>query len=74
MQLDYTFERQLELEREAASSQAWQQGLEQGMQSGRAKERLAMIRNMVAQGYDKKFIMQFGYTEEEYFRAMDTDQ
>ena len=30
MQLDYTFERQLELEREAASSQAWQQGLERG--------------------------------------------
>ena len=74
MQLDYTFERQLELEREAASSQAWQQGLEQGIQSGRAKERLAMIQNMIAQGYDKKFIMQFGYTEEEYFRAMDTAQ
>ena len=34
MQLDYTFERQLELEREAASSQAWQQGLEQGLTKG----------------------------------------
>ena len=37
MQLDYTFERQLELEREAASSQAWQQGLEQGMERGLSK-------------------------------------
>ena len=26
MQLDYTFERQIELEREAASSKAWEQG------------------------------------------------
>ena len=34
MQLDYTFERQLELEREVASSQAWQQGLEQGLTKG----------------------------------------
>ena len=34
MQLDYTFERQLELEREAASSQAWQQGLERGIEQG----------------------------------------
>ena len=34
MQLDYTFERQLELEREAASSQAWQQGMEQGIERG----------------------------------------
>ena len=37
MQLDYTFERQLELEREAASSQAWQQGLEQGIEQGITK-------------------------------------
>ncbi len=37
MQLDYTFERQLELEREAASSQAWQQGMEQGMERGLTK-------------------------------------
>ena len=34
MQLDYTFERQLELEREAASSQAWQQGMERGLTKG----------------------------------------
>ena len=37
MQLDYTFERQLELEHEAASSQAWQQGLEQGIEQGLTK-------------------------------------
>ena len=62
MQLDYTFERQIELEREAASSRAWEQGREQ--------ERLAMIRKMIAQGYDKQFIMQFGYTEDEYQNSM----
>ena len=39
MQLDYTFERQLELEREAASSQAWQQGLERGRTEGREQGR-----------------------------------
>ena len=62
MQLDYTFERQIELEREAARSRAWEQGREQ--------ERLAMIRKMTAQGYDKQFIMQFGYTEDEYQNSM----
>lgn len=73
MQLDYTFERQLELEREAASeaaSRAWEQGVERGIQRGLEQERLAMIRKMLAQGYDKQFIMQFGYTEEEYQKSM----
>ena len=30
MQLDYTFERQIKLEREAARSKAWEQGMERG--------------------------------------------
>ena len=34
MQLDYTFERQIELEREAARSKAWEQGMERGMERG----------------------------------------
>ena len=29
-----------------------------------------MIRKMIAQGYDKQFIMQFGYTEDEYQNSM----
>ena len=66
MQLDYTFERQIELEREAARSKAWEQGMERGIE----QERLAMIRKMIAQGYDKQFIMQFGYTEDEYQNSM----
>ena len=74
MQLDYTFERQIELEREAARSKAWEQGMErgieQGLERGIEQERLAMIRKMIAQGYDKQFIMQFGYTEDEYQNSM----
>ena len=74
MQLDYTFERQIELEREAARSKAWEQGMErgieQGIERGIEQERLAMIRKMTAQGYDKQFIMQFGYTEDEYQNSM----
>ena len=31
---------------------------------------MAMIRKMIAQGYDKQFIMQFGYTEDEYQNSM----
>ena len=34
MQLDYTFERQIELEREAARSKAWEQGMERGIEQG----------------------------------------
>ena len=64
MQLDYTFERQIELEREAARSKAWEQGMErgieQGLERGIEQERLAMIRKM----------MQFGYTEDEYQNSM----
>ena len=48
MQLDYTFERQIELEREAASearSKAWQQGLEQGIEQGRLREIIAFVRD-----------------------------
>ncbi len=82
MQLDYTFERQIELEREAARSKAWEQGMERGIEQGIEQgierglergieqERLAMIRKMIAQGYDKQFIMQFGYTEDEYQNSM----
>ena len=78
MQLDYTFERQIELEREAARSKAWEQGMERGIEQGIERglergieqERLAMIRKMTAQGYDKQFIMQFGYTEDEYQNSM----
>ena len=40
MQLDYTFERQLELEREAASSQAWQQGMDRGLTKGLERGRI----------------------------------
>ena len=50
MQLDYTFERQLELEREAASSQAWQQGLEQGLTTGMERGRLQEIFISVQEG------------------------
>ena len=50
MQLDYTFERQLELEREAASSQAWQQGLERGRTEGRLQGRLQEIISFVQDG------------------------
>lgn len=48
MQLDYTFERQIELEREAASeasSKAWKQGLEQGIEQGRLREIIAFVRD-----------------------------
>ena len=54
MQLDYTFERQLELEREAASSQAWQQGMERGLtkglERGRTEGRLQQIILFVENG------------------------
>ena len=53
MQLDYTFERQLELEREAASSQAWQQGLEQGLTTGMERGRI------------QKVILRFGHIIEQ---------
>ena len=45
MQLDYTFERQLELEREAASSQAWQQGMERGRTEGRLQQIILFVEN-----------------------------
>ena len=54
MQLDYTFERQLELEREAASSQAWQQGMDRGLtkglERGRTEGRLQEIFMSVQEG------------------------
>ena len=53
MQLDYTFERQLELEREAAN-EAWRRGcteaLERGRTEGREQGRLQEIISFVQDG------------------------
>ncbi len=48
MQLDYTFERQLELEREAASEatdRAWQQGHTEGRSEGRLQEIISFVQD-----------------------------
>ena len=48
MQLDYTFERQLELEREAASEatdRAWQQGRTEGRSEGRLQQIILFVQN-----------------------------
>ena len=50
MQLDYTFERQIELEREAARSKAWEQGMERGIERGIERGRLQEIFTSVQEG------------------------
>ena len=50
MQLDYTFERQIELEREAARSKAWEQGMERGIEQGIERGRLREIMAFVQDG------------------------
>ena len=50
MQLDYTFERQIELEREAARSKAWEQGMERGIEQGIERGRLREIIAFVQDG------------------------
>ena len=50
MQLDYTFERQIELEREAARSKAWEQGMERGIERGMERGRLREIIAFVQDG------------------------
>ncbi len=64
MQLDYTFERQIELEREAARSKAW----EQGMERGRLREIIAFVQDgdiSVERGAQKA-----GMTVDEFQKVM----
>ena len=76
MQLDYTFERQIELEREAARSKAWEQGMErgieqgieQGIERGRLREIIAFVQDgdiSVERGAQKA-----GMTVDEFKKVM----
>ena len=76
MQLDYTFERQIELEREAARSKAWEQGMErgiergieQGIERGRLREIIAFVQDgdiSVERGAQKA-----GMTVDEFQKVM----
>ena len=71
MLLDYTFERQIELEREAASeanSRAWQQGREEGIERGRLQEIFLSVQEgdySVERGAQKA-----GMSVDEFQRAM----
>lgn len=52
MQLDYTFERQIELEREEATEEGWKRGLEQGLE----QVKLDLIRKKIAKGKSMELI------------------
>ena len=68
MQLDYTFERQIELEREAARSKAWEQGMERGIERGRLREIIAFVQDgdiSVERGAQKA-----GMTVDEFKKVM----
>ena len=68
MQLDYTFERQIELEREAARSKAWEQGMERGIERGRLREIIAFVQDgdiSVERGAQKA-----GMTVDEFQKVM----
>ena len=71
MQLDYTFERQIELEREAATAatgRAWKQGMERGIERGRLREIIAFVQDgdiSVERGAQKA-----GMTVDEFKKVM----
>ncbi|MDD6480774.1 MAG: hypothetical protein PUF65_00650, partial [Lachnospiraceae bacterium] len=77
-QLDYTFDRQIALEREEAvregleqgRAQGLEQGLEQGRTQGRTQERRDAILNMITLGIPKETILKM-YSEEEYQKAQE---
>lgn len=60
MQLDYTFERQIELEREEATEEGWKRGLEQGLaqglEQGLEQGTLDLIRKKIAKGKSMELI------------------
>ena len=72
MQLDYTFERQIELEREAARSKAWEQGMERGMERGIERGRLQEIFTSVQEGdYSvERGAQKAGMTVDEFKKVM----
>ena len=59
-QLDYTFDRQIALEREEAR--------QEGREEGREEERIAAIRNMIYLDVPKERILT-KYSEEDYRKA-----
>lgn len=79
-QLDYTFDRQLTLEREEARrdgleqgleqgiEQGLEQGIEQGLEQGIEQGRIDAVRNMITLGVPKEKILSI-YSETEYEKA-----
>lgn len=63
-QLDYTFDRQIALEREEARPE----GRAEGREEGREEERIAAIRNMIYLDVPKERILT-KYSEEDYRKA-----
>ena len=71
-QLDYTFDRQITLEREearqAGREEGRKEGREKGKGEGREEERIAAIRNMIYLDVPKERILT-KYSEEDYRKA-----
>ncbi|MCI7106705.1 MAG: hypothetical protein PUA77_03175 [Lachnospiraceae bacterium] len=71
-QLDYTFDRQITLEREearqAGREEGRKEGREKGKEEGREEERIAAIRNMIYLDVPKERILT-KYSEEDYRKA-----
>ena len=68
-QLDYTFDRQIALEREEAVREGIGLGIKQGIEQGR----LDAIRNMITLGIPKEKILTM-YSEDEYLKAQETPE
>lgn len=49
-QLDYTFDRQIELEREDARREGWEEGRKEGREEGRKEGCAEIVRNMINRG------------------------
>ena len=63
--LDYTFERQLELEREEKLAEGLQQGLEQGLEQGMRKSMVHFVHNMLQCGMSDEDICALAECEQE---------
>lgn len=58
MQLDYTFDRQIELEREDAREEGREEGLEEGLEEGRKEGIKLKLKNIIHSMYDKNYTVE----------------
>ena len=69
-QLDYTFDRQITLEREEAREEGREEGRAEGREEAREEARLEAIRNMIDLGLSREDILK-KYTLEEFGKAQE---